>query len=214
MQNSDFIPETEACDATGVSARTLQRFAEAGYLQLEKDLDGLCRFSKQELDALFGLKNEEEQAAHPEEPALEAPEENYQPPSALIERLEVVSTDTQPPAAAVNNPLQNFSAEIETLRNLTKIQEKLLDARDDELSDLKQQRDWLKQRIEKLEQKAERDQLLLLSEAQTVKSLVALQASKKSPFRAALEYFGFVQETQSLNTQKEISRGEASVTEK
>lgn len=208
MQNSDFIPETEACNATGVSSRTLQRFAEAGYLQLEKDLDGLCRFSKQELDALFGLKNAEE--IPPEEPVLESPEEeSYKPPGKLIERLEVVSAQepqqfSAPSAAA---PAQNYNAEIETLRNLTKIQEKLLDARDDELSDLKQQRDWLKQRIEKLEQKAERDQLLLLSEAQTVKSLVALQAAKKSPIRAALEYFGFVQEKQNLNAQREISRG-------
>lgn len=214
MQTSDFIPESEACNFTGVSPRTLQRFAEAGYLQAEKDLDGLCRFSRQELEALFGTKSTGEPAqATSLEPATdEVAFEN--PSSGLLESLEVLSSAETEPArdpeplaqqSAAQSPQATSSAssvELETLKHLVRIQEKLLDVRDDEISDLKQQRDWLKQRIEKLEQKAERDQLLLLSESQTVKTLVALQQAKKSPVRLALEYFGFVQSSEKIPSQQ------------
>jgi hypothetical protein len=86
-------------------------------------------------------------------------------------------------------------SEIERLRNLLAIQERMLDAKDDEIADLKNQRAWLRQRIEKQEEKSDRDQILLLSETQTIRTILAYKESRKSPFRQVLEWIGITQPT-------------------
>jgi hypothetical protein len=68
----------------------------------------------------------------------------------------------------------------------------LIETKDAEIADLKNQRAWLQQRIEKLEQQSDRDRLLLLSESHTIKQLVAIEANRKSKLRATLEFFGIV----------------------
>ena len=80
--------------------------------------------------------------------------------------------------------------EIERLQNLISIQEKMLDSKEDEIADLKNQRAWLRERIERLEEKGERDQILLLSETQTIRSLISYQENKRSPVRLLLEWMG------------------------
>lgn len=81
--------------------------------------------------------------------------------------------------------------ELERLKNLISIQEKMLDGKEDEIADLKNQRAWLRERIERLEEKGERDQILLLSETQTIRSLISYQENKRSPVRQLLEWMGF-----------------------
>lgn len=82
------------------------------------------------------------------------------------------------------------ASELERLQNLISIQEKMLDSKEDEIADLKNQRAWLRERIERLEEKGERDQILLLSETQTIRSLISYQENKRSPVRQLLEWMG------------------------
>lgn len=51
----------------------------------------------------------------------------------------------------------------------------------DEIRMLREERDWLRQRLEKLEARSERDQMLMLSESETIRSLV-----NKAPKRGLL----------------------------
>jgi hypothetical protein len=84
-----------------------------------------------------------------------------------------------------------FENELVRLRILCELHEKLLEAREDTIRELKTERDWLRQRVETNEAKHDRDQLLILSETQTIRKLVSAQDSKKSSLQYALEWFGF-----------------------
>lgn len=223
MGYQDFISEHEATAITGMSKTTLSRFAEAGYLQLETDSDGLRMFSKGELAGLFGLKEfsgrektKEKDAPKREtlqptavpEPAsfdvapkaeLLAKAEVVEPTLAQqIERVIVHSTpapETPEPAvapAASRDHSAHLELEVQRLKNLMQLQERILDLKDQQLHDMQQQRDWLQARVEKLEDKADRDQILLLTETQTIRSLVnvAQQQRRRSPMRLALEWLG------------------------
>ena len=72
------------------------------------------------------------------------------------------------------------------------LHEKLIELREQEIDSLKQERNWLRERIEKLEEKGDRDQLLLLSETQVLRQLL-IPRQRTSPVRAALEWLGVVQ---------------------
>jgi hypothetical protein len=72
----------------------------------------------------------------------------------------------------------------------------MLDSKDDEIADLRNQRAWLRERIEKLEEKSDRDQILLLQETQTIRQLIAVQESKKSVVQQVLEWIGVTKSTE------------------
>jgi hypothetical protein len=99
------------------------------------------------------------------------------------------STERTPPP---DTQSESSAQEITRLRNLLAIQERILDSKDDEIADLRSQRAWLRERIERLEEKSDRDQILLLSETQTIRSLIAYQESRKSAVRQFLEWTGLV----------------------
>lgn len=101
------------------------------------------------------------------------------------------STSTAPKSRTAESGERLVSInELERLQNLISIQEKMLDSKEDEIADLKNQRSWLRERIERLEEKGERDQILLLSETQTLRSLIAYHENKRSPVRQLLEWIG------------------------
>jgi predicted site-specific integrase-resolvase len=91
--------------------------------------------------------------------------------------------------------VNHYEREIVRLKNIIKAHETLLDARDAEVQDLKDQREWLKARVERLEEKGERDQILLLSEAQTIRKLITIHEHKKSAVKQFLNWIGLVPET-------------------
>jgi hypothetical protein len=62
--------------------------------------------------------------------------------------------------------------------------------KESEVQDLRSQRDWLKARVEKLEEKGDRDQVLLLSETQAIRQLIGLQQKRPSALRNLLEWLG------------------------
>jgi hypothetical protein len=118
-------------------------------------------------------------------PADNAP---FTPGRAIPEPVETPATSIVSRGGAAIEALEQ---EVTKLRNVLSLQEKLLDLREEEVRGLKGERDWLRSRIEKLEEKNERDQLLLLAETQTVRQLINLQQRKRSGVQLALEWLGF-----------------------
>ena len=267
----DYITESEAIHITGISAATLNRFAKAGYLQVEPDNDGLIFYSRSELEKLFGVSFDEDSkestdtkevdtpqdtvgAKAPESSTIESeitenfePEESdslYSSPShssvtsaqqsttnRIIEdsivhlrreknapatfystplyqerqaHTEVKNSTVRPKEDKIkvatlaraqeqelsNDTLSAEQREIVKLKNIIRLQEQILDLKDNEIADLQGQRKWLQARIEKLEEKYDRSQILLLSETQTMNKLISLHYEKKGPFRAAIEWVG------------------------
>ena len=93
-----------------------------------------------------------------------------------------------------------FQREIHRLQTVLSLHEKLLEAREAEIRELKDERSWLRTRIERLDEKSDRDQILLLSETQTIRRLITHQNEpRKGPVRAALEWLGVVEPTPSSN---------------
>lgn len=59
-----------------------------------------------------------------------------------------------------------------------------------QIQDLKEEREWLKKRIEVLESRSEREQMLSLSDSETIRRLItAQQEKKKSIWNLALPWF-------------------------
>ncbi|MBN8547838.1 MAG: hypothetical protein J0M12_00835 [Deltaproteobacteria bacterium] len=234
MGFQDFISEHEAIHITGMSRTTLSRFAEAGYLQLETDSDGLRMFSKGELAGLFGLKETPQrertetiapkssvkkeatpiEVAAPKPPAEPRLAEQVErvvnvAPAPIVEQAKP-EAPPQEQAAASQAPF--LELEIQRLKNLMQLQERILDMKDQQLQDLKEQRDWLQARVEKLEDKADRDQILLLTETQTIRTLINVQQQHKrrSPVRLALEWLGVTapeEENKNANASIDVSTG-------
>lgn len=254
MGFQDYISETEAAGLTGVTAQTLSRFAEAGYLQVEVDSDGMRLYSKTELRDVFGLTQQrvEPRGAPQPAPAPSAPAPSpvsassttiEAPPSPRtmstgttgttvtiaeemttfeVHAAEVRQVELQPAQAPQDPPVsrphptihQQLTAhpeevelvrdELRTLKSVVKLQEKLLDMREAEIADLKEQRNWLKSRIERLEEKGDRDQLLLLSETQVIRRLVQHE-QRRSPLRLALEWLNIIPPVSSTPSTIEVT---------
>ena len=58
----------------------------------------------------------------------------------------------------------------------------------DQIQVLREERDWLRERIEKLESRSEREQMLLLSESENVRKLIS--STQKGFWQRALPWFG------------------------
>lgn len=207
MTLNDLVSETEAAHIAGVSARTLLRFSESGYLTVELTLDGSRSYSRAQLVEIFGSPS----ASAPnvsETRGTERVEAEASCPTACasvpVEGAPhpVEASDTETLEPAVSHPRTSSpeeqpqitptlqSEEALRLRNLIEMQERMLDAKDDEIADLRNQRAWLRERVEKLEEKSDRDQILLLQETQTIRQLIAVQESKKTVVQQVLEWIG------------------------
>lgn len=243
MNNQDFIPESLASQLAGVSAVTLSRFVEAGYLRVHNDNQGSRNYSKDEIcklfaidpsnpmsdaylassvevineDNLYGEDNLGENFSVQE--TIRSNEENEkiywadtvspaEEPAFVPETQVAPVPEFQPVAPAPAQELKQSEdyakdkAEIIRLRNLTVMQDKILEMRETQIDELRKEKEWLRTRVEKLEEKAERDQLLLLAETQTIKQLVNMSHQKKpSTIRLALEWFGLAPQNQSKEIQ-------------
>lgn len=199
------ISEVQAVKQAGVSARTLQRFSEAGYLAVQVKNDGTRLYLVAQLNEIFGSFQESfsstttETESSSEEPATEVNESvgpscsndaatYYTPvePTPLVERVPLES----PGVPTSSAPTSNFAEDYTRLKNLVALQERILDMKDGEIKDLRSQRDWLKTRVEKLEEKGDRDQVLLLSETQALRQMIGLQQRRTSTFRNLLDWLG------------------------
>jgi DNA-binding transcriptional MerR regulator len=198
------ISEATAVQQAGVSARTLQRFSEAGYLTVQVKGEGERYYSPAQLHEIFGSFQETETVSEETEAAAIIEECDattsfgpscshdattyYTPaePTPVVERATpVAATESQTSAGS-----EKMQEDYAKLTNLVALQERILDMKDSEIQDLRSQRDWLKTRVEKLEEKGDRDQVLLLSETQALRQLIALQHKKPSTIRSLLDWLG------------------------
>lgn len=214
----DFISETEAAHQAGVSVKTLRRFSDAGYLQVEIEPDGLRLYSQHELNEIFGahrglitsavtgagIESSETSCANVEVERQVASCEVQNASECISPEPEATDNpDSHRDFSSQHNPATTnetateeqidtsmYALEVVKLRNVITLQEKLLDTKDAEIADLKGQRDWLRARIEKLEEKSDRDQILLLSETQTIRKLISIQEQKRSPMNRLLDWLG------------------------
>jgi DNA-binding transcriptional MerR regulator len=105
MAYESLIPESEASTLAAVSTRTLERFAEAGYLRVETGMNGIKLFSRSEVEHLFGVKNKriEKTVYHSSPPAPapvesrieETPVENASPVSSQPEQATAPLSDSR-----------------------------------------------------------------------------------------------------------------------
>ena len=203
-----FISESEATQLTGLSSATLKSFIEAGYLKLESDADGVRLYSHEELIKLFGAPLPIDPLAEVDDglaPAHLQPTSSVETPPQAVE-LSVAEQPTQitaeatpsTTAPAVNEPLPVTEStpparrDAEALKIALEVQEKLLESKDRELTSLREERSWLRQRIEKLEEKGARDQVILLSETQAIREMVQSTVGRRSTMRSVLEFLGFM----------------------
>lgn len=231
MSTKSLVAENEAVTLAGVSARTLLRFSESGYLTVETDATGGRWFSRSQLEEIFGATTvpSNDGIGLAEESSTDvsgaATEENSKDASSCEDHPDAMSTPERSPESDTNIQVDDnrqetargtsssayLEIEIQRLQNLLSIQERILDAKDDEIADLKGQRGWLRERIEKLEEKSDRDQILLLSETQTIRKLISYQESRKSPVKQLLEWIGLSRSTEvsTLTTSSDFPQGSA-----
>lgn len=204
MSMENFISEIEASKLAAVSGQTLIRFAEAGYLRVDVRSDGEKAFLKDEIVDLFGLEERKDI------PVRKSPTPNFTrfaPLSSELDNLESSADETiidiqlasEPSPLATEEPsptkrgaIQFLEQEIQRLRSSLHLREKELELRESELRSLREDRDWLRNRVERLEDQSEREQLLLMANAQNLRKLIGTVDQKKRPMRAALEWLGFV----------------------
>jgi DNA-binding transcriptional MerR regulator len=221
MAMTDECTEQEATALAGVSAKTLRRFRESGYLDVITTSGEECLYSKRQLAEIFGSADQRQQTnevfpaqeLETVEPIRQSSCEGNVPPFESQDTEPLESQDTEPQfresepevrETIISEPIQ-ASREVERLRNLVNMQEKILDSKEAELVDLRNQRAWLRERIERLEEKAERDQILLLSETQTIRTLVSYNENRRSPVRQLLEWIGVTK--QDVNNSEATSQG-------
>lgn len=189
------VSEQDAAQVAGLSISTLRRFAEVGALTVVEK-EGSTFYSIPAVERLFSVTIPRTRTPIRVPSPLTSPFERSAPEAAELVRgkgLEDEDSEQVPPSE-IRSPATDTrnKEEMMVFKQVLEAQDKLLTLKDEEIADLKSQRTWLQQRIEKLEQQSDRDRLILLSEAHTIKQLVAIEANRKSRLRTALEFFGIV----------------------
>ena len=214
MEGSDLISEKEAAEIAGISLNTLLRFVEAGYLQSTSNSGESKMFSKAELQTLFGItpEREEQEKKLREKVEVSKVEKTTQSPTPSTNTNQTNQSPHQNPTSSVTKPspiptatiataqnsdtdrkTERLSSEVYRLQTIIDLQERLLDQKDNEIKLLKEEGSWLKERIEKLEDKGDRDQILLMTKTQMITKLMELQDQRPkldSPFRRAISWLG------------------------
>lgn len=233
MGFENYISEDEAALLAGVSVSTLSRFAEAGYLGVETENDGLRMFSKREINQVFGIEDEtiffssspdtteptqrppsvsswasSRSASSTEDATLGSstevpplnekvvkstyrPEGHYRPASPSMSSA--AEPDARPTTTSSKGPIiERLEQEVTRLKAAQNLYERLITERERQVTQLEQERDWLRRRVERFEEKSDREQLLLLSETQVIRQLISERETRRSPLRAALEWCGLV----------------------
>lgn len=205
-----------------MSTETIIRFIEADYIKVLEKRDNQIFVNANEACALFGANPEKLQSElkienqNVDEETLkeksitsneeEVKEEIQSKKEVEIEKPKNAIIETK----EINNETSTESSESALFKKLTELQEELLKKQDLEIEDLKKQRSWLQNRVEILEQKLDREQLLLLSQTQIVNQLIK-KRKISSPIQKALAWFGVptkeeVAETQNTDNVVEMKK--------
>ncbi len=235
------ISLTQACGFVGVGEETLIRFMESGYFPGSSKESGInvadleaifgvripAPFIK-DRNAEVLRSNIPEQAPKAKDDAVSNSAENLESeiaPDDIVasqtdssaqpapEAHSVTETVTESSSSGFQEQQQDAPFSSVPRRSLIEMYERLFSQLEAELKSVKNERDWLKTRIERYEEKSARDQLLMLAETQTIKSLIATHRPEKSPMRAALEWFGLLpppSTSENPQSPDEVQRSEES----
>lgn len=207
--STDRLSESEAMALAGVSAATLKRFADAGYLRVGEEGEEKI-YSRSEFESLFGgsipasrTSTDTIQSDRPRSSDALMTQDIQE--SGDVITLHTIAAENDHPVNETHSEVENQNEEKITLSTMEKdlirlktlvhLQERLIEGREREIDRLSEERNWLRERVEKLEEKANRDQLILVSVTETNRGLVSAIEKKRSPIQAALEWLGVLPET-------------------
>lgn len=214
MKEQNWIELKYAAKQLGLSFDTVERFIELGALRSKNGENETVLINKTDFEQTFGivqmaapkeeavltsgcsLKIEEEEkiqsvtAEQPEEDTEEV--ENFE--EAVIETKKVHTKKDLPkkiiPTLSEGTILATSNPEAISLRKIIDLQEQVIKLRESQITEVQEDRNWLRERVSKLEDLRDRDQALIMSASQNVSKLVQQIEVKKSVVRTALEWFG------------------------
>ena len=206
MTSSSLLTAEQSAEIAGVSLDTIQRYKDFGLLTTVEQ-DQQTFFRKIDIVTLFHREGVDLQPTQEDS----TPETSPEPTEPLNQQIEVMGTadqeqseleeddataeriiNEQPVAAeattaAIAKPLSDNDSELhaENLRLKEQVQ-----TLEHQIVLIKEDRDWLRGRLEKFELRSEREQMLLLSERENIRSLVNQIQKRRSFWSFALPWFG------------------------
>lgn len=173
MEVADQLMSIEECAVfAGVSIDTVGQYAEFGLLA-SVDMQGSRFFKEQDVRTIFHLSSNQKV------PAKDNHEESIQEavrPVTLAEQITVIPLSQE--IEITSAPKESSRGESLRIIELLQLSQTLRE----QLEMVKEERDWLRTRLERLEARSEREQMLLLSESETVRSLISQRGDKKRSF--------------------------------
>lgn len=163
MQEEKLLSENESADFAGISLETILQYKDFGLLK--PIIQNEQAFYKESALKAFFLLGDRTNSR-----------EQTDKKQSLAEQITVeieedsYSTSTETPQA---------------MSTLVQINKQL----QQQVQDLKEEREWLKKRIEVLESRSEREQMLSLSDSETIRRLIMAQEKKKGLWNLALPWF-------------------------
>jgi len=213
--SSGYISPAKACSLVGVGLETLTRFIEAGYFPGASKETGIPVAA---LEDVFGVKiplalNKTKVAATNANKPIEEQVEKIVLEKNLIaseaspvESLDEAGAQDYEPSVAEFESVANSVFSTVPRRNVMDMYERLIKSLEGEVKELRLERDWLKTRIERHEEKSSRDQLLMLAETQTIRNLIINKQQESSPIRQALRWLGIIPVDANNQTANELQR--------
>ena len=190
------LTEDQSAALAGVSIETIRQYAGYGLLE-KQERNGLVRFRESEIRSLFHTAKRVE-AVVPEPSQQEVPIGSA--PTVEVELQADLSSDRQdsaeqpsstpqptaPRTEFANTELANFGSEapVPAVQQVIEINRSLRD----QVEQLRNERDWLRTRLEKLETRSEREQMLVISESETIRSFIRQQQKRRSFWSFALPW--------------------------
>lgn len=174
MDSADQLMSIEECAVfAGVSIDTVGQYAEFGLLP-SVDKQGSRFFKEQDVRTIFHLSSN--QKVQPKESRDEQPLQQAARPVTLAEQITVIPLSQE--IEITSAPKESSRGESLRIIELLQLSQTLRE----QLEMVKEERDWLRTRLERLEARSEREQMLLLSESETVRSLISQRGDKKRSF--------------------------------
>ena len=244
---SAFIGAEELIAKGVLTAKTLARYSESGYLKMLQGVDGENYYRRTDLAKLFGISTDTlvgvdkiptRRLEEGHEPSHFSNSDSIEPSSndsaiagvedespILLEsegvtkesanhrisqrgelaqgelEAQVIAQEASPERSihseAAPNAMQltQFIQENARLAQLVNMHQETIKERSQRVSELLDERAWLRERVEKLEEQLARTQVLMLSGNQTIQELVT-RRERRSPLQRALGWFGLGSEEQ------------------
>lgn len=167
------ITLTRLADAVNLSEDTLNTYVSCGILRGERR-DGEVFLSLAEIQTIFGDIAVSRIAVQPASSSSENP-----PEPTPLENTESESSSAEPEDSTANTDSSSAASEAEAILQPPSppaLSPELLSiaaSLREQIEQLKQERDWLRTRIEHLESRSDRDQMLILSQSENVRKLIS-----------------------------------------